>query len=134
MRRLMPECFDGIGVVARRVLGEPEKPVVPPWRMWIEASGVAQMFDTLDSLSLECLQLPQERPGIGMIGVDPKGRGQFRRAFIWCGQRPGLIRFHEAAVANDICRDYGGESTLDAFLGQRDCSRLKAVRQCTDAS
>lgn len=81
VRCLMPECFDGIGVMTTCVLGEPEKPVVPRWRVRIEANGVAQMSDALDSLSLECLQLPQECPGIGVIGVDPKGRAQFRRAF-----------------------------------------------------
>lgn len=45
------------------------------------------------------LQLPQERPGIGMIGVDPKGRGQFRRAFIWLA----VINQHVA----ENCMGYG---------------------------
>jgi hypothetical protein len=80
--RFMPKRFDGIGILARGVLGKPEKPIVPAGRMRIEAKGIAQVLDALALPPFECLQLPEERPGIGVIGVYSKRRRQFTRAFI----------------------------------------------------
>jgi hypothetical protein len=49
-------------------------------------------------------------------------RQDFAPALLEDRQGPGLIRLHEAAVANHISGQNGGKATLNAFFGHpRNC-------------
>src|SRR5919106_3454569 len=78
----MTKRTGGVLVSTRRILRQPEKPIVPSGWIGVEAKGLAQIVDALDSASLERPQLSQEGPGVGMIGIDSQRCRQFRSTFL----------------------------------------------------
>src|SRR5918995_1652812 len=82
MRCFMAKRCDCVFVSAGRILDISENPVVLSGRMWVQAKSLPQVVDTLDSVPLECLQFPQERPRLGMVRADAKCCRQLLRSFI----------------------------------------------------